>query len=155
LRARFACDTLAGMVKASWHVRIERPADAVFDFVADLRNEPQFNPDASNIRQETPGAIGLGTVWSEDFRRIGRYETTIDQYERPSRLGFDARNPKTDALVRFSFAPVGEDATAVDCTVELRMKGVMRMLEPLLAPTIRRQIEQTRGPMLKRALESA
>jgi hypothetical protein len=87
------------VIRASWHVTIGRPAETVFDFVADLRNEPRFNPDASNISQETPRPVGLGTVWSEDFRRIGRYRTTIDQYERPTRRGFDARNPRTDALV--------------------------------------------------------
>ncbi len=142
------------MIRSSWQIRIARPAEEVFDFVADLRNEPQFNPDASNVQQQTPGPIGLGTVYTEDFRRIGCYETTIDRHERPSELGFDARNPRTDALVRFRFDPAGEDQTQVSCTVELRMKGVMRIMEPLLAPMIRRQIERTRGPMLKRALES-
>jgi len=141
------------VIRASWQIRIERPAGEIFDFVADLRNEPQFNPDASNIEQRTPGPVGLGTVWTEDFKRIGRYETTIDVYDRPSGLGFDARNPKTDALVRFRFEPQGEAATDVGCVVELTMKGAMRILEPLLAPMIRRQIEQSRGPMLKRALE--
>lgn len=141
------------MIRASWQIRIERPAGEIFDFVADLRNEPQFNPDASNIEQQTPGPVGLGTVWTEDFKRIGRYETTIDVYDRPSSLGFDARNPKTDALVRFRFEPQGEAATDVSCVVELTMKGAMRILEPLLAPMIRRQIEQSRGPLLKKALE--
>ncbi len=141
------------MIRASWQIRIERPAGEIFDFVADLRNEPQFNPDASNIEQQTPGPIGLGTVYTKDFKRIGRYETTIDVYEPPSSLGFDARNPKTDALVRFPFEPQGEAATGVSCVVELTMKGAMRILEPLMAPMIRRQIEQSRGPLLKRALE--
>jgi hypothetical protein len=141
------------MIRASWQIRIERPAEEIFDFVADLRNEPQFNPDASNIEQQTPGPVGLGTVWTEDFRRIGRYETTIDEYERPAKLGFDARNPKTDAVVRFSFEPQGDAATDVSCVVELTMKGAMRLMEPLMASMIRRQIEQTRGPMLKKALE--
>ncbi|MGZ4481622.1 MAG: SRPBCC family protein [Gaiellales bacterium] len=141
------------MIRAGWRIRIARAVQDVFDFVADLRNEPQFNPDASNVQQQTPGPIGLGTVYTEDFRRIGRYETTIDRYERPSELGFDARNPRADALVRFRFAAVGEGETKVSCTVELRMKGATRIMEPLLAPMIRRQIERTRGPMLKRALE--
>ena len=142
------------MITARWQQRIERPREQVFDFVADLHNEPQFNPDASNIRKETPGPIGLGTVFSEDYRRVGRYETTIDRYERPSELGFDARNPRVDARVRFSFAAAGDGATDVSCTVELHMKGAMRVVEQLTAPMIRRQIEQTRGPLLRRALES-
>ena len=141
------------MVHARWQIRIVRPAEDIFDFLADLRNEPRFNPDASNIQQVTPGPIGLGTAYTEDFRRIGSYRTTIDQYERPRALGFDARNPKVDARVRFSLTPAGEGETDVGCTVELRMKGSMRLAEPLLRARIQREIEQSRGPLLKRALE--
>ena len=142
------------MIRVGWEIRIERAAEDVFDFVADLRNEPKFNPDASDIKQVTPDPIGLGTVYSETMRRIGQYRTTIDRYERPTALGFDARNPKADANVQFTFTPAGEGATDVSCTVELRMKGAMRLMEKAMAPTIRKQIEHSRGPMLKQALES-
>jgi hypothetical protein len=141
------------MIVAEWKITIQRPAEEVFDFVADLHNEPQFNPDASNIVQKSDGAIGLGTVFEEDFKRIGRYVTTIDLYQRPTQLGFDARNPRTDAAVRFEFAPTNPSATSVSCRVELTMKGLMRIVEPVMAPMIRKQIERTRGPMLKAALE--
>jgi hypothetical protein len=126
----------------------------VFDFVADLRNEPQFNPDASDVQQLTPGPIGLGTVYAETFRGLGQYRTTIDHFERPTALGFAARHPRADANVEFRFTPAGESATDVSCTVGLRMKGAMRLAEPAMAPTIRKQIEHSRGPMLKQALES-
>ena len=66
----------------------------------------------------------------------------------------DARNPKTDALVRFHLAPRGESQTEVSCQVELTMKGAMRIAEPALAPLVRREIEKNRGPMLKRAVEA-
>jgi hypothetical protein len=140
------------VISTRWEVTIERSPEEIFDFVADLRNEPQFNPDASNIEQKTPGEIGLGTVYEEDFKRVGRYVTTIDLYNRPDELGFEALNPRTDAWVRFQFAPHGGSATDVSCVVELTMKGFMRFAEPLMAPMIRRQIERTRGPMLKAAL---
>lgn len=141
------------MIEADWQITIERPIDEVFDFVADLHNEPQFNPDVSNIVQKTDGAIGPGTVFEEDFRRIGRYITTIDVYQRPTEMRFNARNPKADALVRFRFAAEGAATTSVSCRVELTMKGLMRFAEPLMAPMIRKQIQSTRGPMLKAALE--
>jgi hypothetical protein len=55
--------------------------------------------------------------------------------------------------VSFSFAPAGESATDVSCVVELTMKGPMRLVEPLMAGAIRKQIESSRGPKLKQALE--
>jgi hypothetical protein len=132
---------------------VYRPTTEVFDYVADLRNEPEWTPDASNIVKHTDGEVGEGTVFEEDFRRVGHYITTVDVYEPASQLGFDARNPRTDARVRFTFAPKSPNETQIDCTVQLTMKGPMRVLEPLLAPMIRRQIEHSRGPGLKAALE--
>jgi hypothetical protein len=140
------------MIRARWTIPIAKPASAVFDFVADLRNEPRFNPDASNIIQTTPGPIGLGTVFEEDFKGMGHYVTTIDRFDRPSALWFDARNPRTDARVRFLFHPTGDASCEVSCEIDLTMKGFMRVLEPLLSRMIRRQIEQSRGPMVKATL---
>ena len=45
------------MIHASWQARIDRPVEEVFDYVADLANEPQWNPDASNVVRTTDGAI--------------------------------------------------------------------------------------------------
>ena len=142
------------MIRAAWQTRIERPVEAVFDYLADLGHEPEWNPDASNVVQVSPGPIGLGTVWEEDFRRIGHYVTTIDAFERPRVLAFDARNPRTDAHVRFEFAAAGDAATDVSCVVELTMEGPMRLFEALLGPMIRRQVERERPAALRRALGS-
>jgi hypothetical protein len=37
------------MIQARGQVRIERSPEQVFDSIADLSNEPQWNPDASQI----------------------------------------------------------------------------------------------------------
>jgi hypothetical protein len=55
--------------------------------------------------------------------------------------------------VSFSFAPAGDAAIEVSCVVELTMKGPTRLLEPLIAGPIRRQMESSRGPKLKQALQ--
>jgi uncharacterized protein YndB with AHSA1/START domain len=141
------------VIRASWQTRIARPPEEVFDYLADLDNEPEWNPDASNVTRISPGPVGLGTVWEEDFARVGHYVTTIEAYERPSVLGFDAKNPRTDADVHFELAPDG-DGTSVSCVVELTMKGGMRLLEPLLAPLIRKRIERDRPASLSRAFVS-
>jgi hypothetical protein len=142
------------VIRAAWEVRIGRSAEVVFDYLADLDNEPDWNPDASNVVRVSPGPVGPGTVWEEDFRRVGHYVTTIDEYERPSVLSFDAKNPRTDAHVRFTVAPDGDGACTVSCVVQLTMKGAMRLAEPLLAGMIRRQIERERPLSLSRALSS-
>jgi polyketide cyclase/dehydrase/lipid transport protein len=142
------------MISASWQIQIDKPPEQVFDYVADLDSEPEWNPDTSNIVKKTDGDVGLGTVFTEEFERIGTCTTTIDVFERPSNLGFDARNPKCDALVRFHFVAAAEDSTTVSCDVDLAFKGTMKFLAPLMAGKVRKSIETERGPALKRAVEA-
>ena len=145
---------MPGVITASWQIEIARPVGEVFDYVADLSNEPEWNPGASNVVQQTPGGVGVGTVFEEDFKGGGHYITKVDIYEPPSRVGFDARNPRTDVLVRFDFSARGTNATLVGCIMQLTMKGVFRLIEPLAGPLIRREIQHSRGPGLKAALEN-
>jgi len=96
---------------------------------------------------------GDGVRGGLQARRALRH--AVDSFDRPRDLGFDARNPKTDALVRFHLEPRGESQTEVSCRMELTMKGGFKLAEPLLGPVIRRQIESKRGRMLKRAVEAS
>ena len=44
-------------------ILIRRPVEDVFDFVADERNEPAYNPQIGSVEKVTPGPIGVGTAW--------------------------------------------------------------------------------------------
>jgi Polyketide cyclase / dehydrase and lipid transport len=140
------------VIRATGTILVDRPADEAFDFVADLSNEPTFNPDATDIRKTTPGPIGLGTTYEEDVKPLGHFVVRIDEYERPSLLGFDARNRRADILVRFRFTPE-RGKTRLDAEIEFQPKGALRLLAPLLRRRMKRMYEHERGPSLKRALE--
>ncbi len=141
------------MIRAEGRVRIARPAEEVFDFLADLHNEPTFT-DASNIVKTTEGPIGLGTIYTETVKALGRFEVEIDRYERPTLLGFDARNSKAHIPVRYRLTAVGGE-TDVLTEVELHFRGPIRLLEPVMRPIVQRTYERKRGPMLKRAIEGS
>jgi hypothetical protein len=140
------------VIRAAWRIRIERPVETVFDFVADLEREPEWNPDAANAVRTSPGEIGLGAVWEQDFRRAGHVVSTIDGWERPRYVSFHAASDASEAHVRFEFAPAGA-ATDVACGVELSLRGPLRLAEPLLRRRLRLRMERERGPQLKAALE--
>ena len=54
-------------------VRIHRPVEQVFDFVADERNEPTYNRHMAISEKVTDGPIGVGT----------RFRATIRSRPRP------------------------------------------------------------------------
>jgi len=143
------------MIRGGWTTEISRPVEEVFDYVANLENEPQWNPDASNVRKTTDGPVGEGTVFEEEVARTGHYVVTIDRFDRPNEVGFDARNPRMDALIRFRFAPAGVGVTQVDCNVELTPHGFMRVLEPLLRRRVEGGIATERPRTFRAALGEA
>jgi carbon monoxide dehydrogenase subunit G len=142
------------MIRASGSVTVDRTAEQAFDFLADLENEPRWNPDASNVRRTWDGELGLGVGWIEQVKPLGTVVTNISEYERPTSLRFDAHNPKADIRVRFRFTPEGA-STRIDAELELWLKGWRALFQPLVAPTLRRTYEHVRGPALKRAIEDA
>lgn len=141
------------MIRAAWRERIAQPPEAVFDLLANLDRESEWNPDASNAVRTSPGGVGLGAVWEQDFRRAGHVVSVVDGYERPRALSFHVTGQGTEARVRYTLLPVGSHETDVSCEIELVQHGWRRLLEPLRAPRYRRRLEHARGPQLKRALE--
>ena len=60
------------MVPIEGEIVIKRPLEEVFDFVADERNEPRYNPQMRRVELVTPGPIGLGTRFRVEMTRMGR-----------------------------------------------------------------------------------
>jgi hypothetical protein len=49
------------MARIEGEIVIGRPVDAVFDYVADQSNEPEYNPQMVRADKITPGPVGKGT----------------------------------------------------------------------------------------------
>ena len=67
-------------------VFIPRECDVVFDFFADLRNEPQYNRQVSGIRKTSPGPIGQNTTFEGSHRGLGPVTWRLSEYERPKHV---------------------------------------------------------------------
>jgi len=141
------------MIGANGHLVTNVPLERAFDWVADLRNEPLWNPSATNVELKTDDSPALGTVFEEDVKPLGHYVVTISEYDRPTRLEFDAQNPKARVTVRFDFRSLEQRETRIDGQLRVTLIGAMRFIEPVLRPMIRRDFESKRGPALKSALE--
>ena len=134
---------------------IHRPVEEVFNFVADERNEPRYNPRMLHAEQTSTGPVGLGTRFRAEMRSMGRtVAMTIENtgYERPWRLAVKTRLSNMDIEGNLSFDPVA-DGTRMRWLWDLKPHGALRLLTPLIARMGRRQ-EQTIWTSLKRVLEA-
>ena len=50
------------MARIEGEIAINRPVDEVFDFVADERYEPRYNPRMARVEKLSPGQIGRAHV---------------------------------------------------------------------------------------------
>ena len=65
-------------------VLVERPADEVFDFLADVRNEERWNPNVLRIESEADGPLTVGGTFEGIYRRGGRMRFELVEAVRPS-----------------------------------------------------------------------
>jgi len=136
-------------------ILIRRPLEEVFDFVADERNEPAYNPQIGSVEKVTPGPIGVGTQWhavAASRRRATPFELEVTEYTRPHRLASLTRMRGMDISGGLTFAPEGS-ATRMNWYWELRPKGMAKLAGPLIAAMGRKREQQT-WSRLKTHLES-
>jgi len=142
------------MVKIQGEIVIARPVEEVFDFVADERHEPRYNPRMLHVEKVTPGPIGKGTRWVatiESRRRPVEITLEVTEYARPNRLGSTTTMSTADIVGGVTFEP-RPGGTRMRWSWELLPKGVARVLTPVIMLMGRRQEEQI-WTGLKRYLE--
>lgn len=133
---------------------VGRPVDAVFDFVADERNEPRFNPRLLRVEQISAGPIGVGTRFRAETGRMGRTAEMVIEwtaYERPRLLSSRTHMSAMDIRGTLTFEPAPE-GTLMRWLWEVEPRGVFKLMGPLIARMGQRQ-EETIWASLKRYLE--
>ena len=142
------------MAHIEGEIVINRPTDVVFDFVADERNEPRFNPQMRRVEQITAGPVGLGTQFRAEMANMGRTVEMViafTTFERPRRLASHTRMSSIDIRGALTFEPVPE-GTLMRWLWEMEPRGILKLMTPMITRMGRRQ-EETIWAGLKRHLE--
>jgi len=145
------------MARIEGEIVIERPLEEVFDFVADERNEPRYNPRMLRAEKLSADPIGAGTRFRAEMRMRGRRQPVemrveFTDYERPRRLASTTHLSTMEIRGSLTFEPVPE-GTRMRWHWNLEPRGLLKLLGPLLARLGRRQ-EQEIWSGLKRLLET-
>ena len=128
------------MTHVEGEILIRRSPEDVFNFVADERNEPRYNPRMVSAEMITTGPIGTGTRFRAVMKTIGRPEmvTEFAGYERPSRLALVTHMSamEIEGALTFDAAPEG---TRMRWSWQLAPRGIWKLMTPLVARIGRRQ----------------
>jgi hypothetical protein len=111
----------------------------VFDFLADPRNEPAYNPVILSARKVTPGPIGPGTRFVQratSFGRVGDVTIELVDCQRPRRLSWAIASTGMDVPGDEEIT-AHSDGTVVRWVWQLKPRGALRLLGPLVGLSVR------------------
>lgn len=143
-------------MRVEGEIVIDRPIEEVFDYVADERNEPQYNPQMTKAEKITPGPIGAGTKFRSVMTGTGlTAEMTVEfiEFERPRRIT-ERTHMSNMEIAGGLFFEAEAGGTRMRWVWDLEPRGVYRFLGPLVRRMGDRQ-ERAIWTGLKRVLEQA
>jgi uncharacterized protein YndB with AHSA1/START domain len=133
--------TLASLYDRAMRVtastQIDCPPEKVFDILADVRNDTEWNSRVSSAELQSPEPIGLGSRFSM-VNNGGRYDVTITTYDRPSHLVLEARG-RPDLTIAYTLTPA-DGGTDLDSDFDFQAKGSQKVVFALVAPLVRREV---------------
>lgn len=123
---------LSHPVTAGVRVFIPRPADVAFDYFADLRNEPEYNPQVSGITLTSPEPVGPGSTFTGTHRGFGPVSWRLAEYDRPQHLAIEGHVGRGAYRWTSDFEP-DQDGTWMQGRMEWSPPPAWRPLRPLLS----------------------
>ncbi|HEY3334619.1 MAG TPA: SRPBCC family protein [Candidatus Limnocylindrales bacterium] len=117
-------------------VRVARPLAATFDYVGThmRENHPSWEPEVLEIRPLTAGPMAVGSRAVMVRRDMGKvHETTyeVTRFEPGRRVAVRHMDGPMDFALDLAFAAAGPDATDITSTVDIRLRGPMRLMTPV------------------------
>ena len=132
------------MINVEVSTVINRPIAEVFAFVANFENHPKWETDFQEVKQLTSTPAGVGTTYQCVLKLPGQSAKSkfeIREYEANKKIAFEgeAAGPaKPKGSYIFESVAGGTKVTALP---RPELRGLFKLLEPMMAGTIRQQNE--------------
>ncbi len=131
------------MIAVERGIVIARSAKDVFAFVGDQTNAPRWQRGLTDVRRTTDGPIGVGTRHSFSRTLAGRRmegSNEYTRYEPDSLVAFRATSGGWPLEASYRIEPIDATQTRLTARIELRPAGAFRLLEPLIAAALGRDV---------------
>lgn len=142
------------MIQIANNIEINRPVAQVFDFIANVNNNPQWMP-VQGVQKTTNDAVGVGSTFKQQFFLLGAnydLDGTITAFEPNKKIAVSYDSPVFTWRGEYLFEPTAA-GTRLAAKGDVSLAGPFKMMEPMFAPKIRKLINDA-APNLKTILES-
>jgi carbon monoxide dehydrogenase subunit G len=141
------------MITHEVQARLDQPLEEVFDFLVDFRNEPAWNPECLSVEKTSDGPIAAGTTFEGRMKGVGKVDVKVVEFERLRHCATQSRGRGMDAAFDYRFEPNG-GATVVTVAAQVRPRGPLRLLEPVLGRKMKQMLD-TLPALMRQGVESA
>ena len=144
------------MITVERSIVVERSAEDVFAYVSDQTNAPRWQRGLAEVRRTTADPIGVGTKHTVVRTFMGRTLELSNEYTRfePDRLVEFRVGGSIPGQASYIVESTGAGRAKLTSRIEMQASGLLRLAEPLMAATLRRDLEANLGT-LKTQLELA
>lgn len=134
------------MVKGESSIEVSKPIEEVFEYVADgfFENYPKWAPEIAELAKTSDGPLDVGTTgrWVREAGDRVEVDTfVITEYQPGRRFAFSTTTGSRHLRASYTFVPVGPDTRLV-YSCEVVLAGVLKLAEPLLAGTVRKDSDE-------------
>jgi carbon monoxide dehydrogenase subunit G len=144
------------MTTITQSVTIDRPVEAVWDFIGDFENTTRWSRGVLEARQTSDGPLGVGSTLQTVVTAFGRRRTAdylVTEYEPNHGFAFEVTSGPMTSRARYSVEPAGA-GTRLTASGEAEVTGLYRLLAPILVRTLKRH-SQDDLTNVKRILEAS
>jgi uncharacterized protein YndB with AHSA1/START domain len=120
---------------------IARSPEDVFDYLADVRNEPEWNPDCQWVRQLTEEPVGVGSRFRAKWKQSPAIETTLTELDRPRSWVYENGGP-ISLVLTITLEPTAARGTRLTAHGAWSAHGWMRLAFPVFVLFMRRSERQ-------------
>jgi hypothetical protein len=121
------------------------PVEQAFDYVADFSNAEQWDQGTKTARRLDDGAIGEGSRFELVVEFMGResaFVYEIVEYDRPEKVTLRSESDDSTLVDTLTVEPGLDEACVLTYDARLEMKGVRKLLSPVIGIFFRRLCEK-------------
>jgi carbon monoxide dehydrogenase subunit G len=124
-------------------IQVKSPPGGAFDYVADFANSAEWDPGIAAGTKITDGPVREGSEFEIVALFRGKrqpFHYVITAFEPERRVVLMGEGKKARSVDEIGFEPAGR-GTRIVYVADIRLKGIARVAEPLLAPTMNRMAD--------------
>jgi uncharacterized protein YndB with AHSA1/START domain len=129
------------MITAEGSESLNRPAAEVFEFIADVRNDPRWHTDVIEARLINTTTVGQGSTFeirTKPVMGISGGTVTVSGYDPPNRIVFEVRMGKLEPMTTFTIVP-DEAGCVVTRRIDMEPQGLLRAMAPFMSGMMRKR----------------